>query len=488
MTILSFGQMVILFVLQLILAREFGTSEEMDAYLAASSIPLMLGGILSGLISTVVVPIYSELRAKHEERIAESAIARLGLKLTIVAALLAGTIKLGSQPLIEFLFSNFTFNQSRQAVDVLETLCWLIPLNAFTGFMFGVEHVRRRFLWPALSGVVGPVVTVGLFLVAPAPTISTLAAVVLFGTLCSVGMLFFHYPKFASYADSVGTSQWKRFWVLSVPLLLGAAYLRIDVFVDRLLAAELPQGSISRMGYSWRIATAVVALGTSGLSIVIFPAFADHASKKDWDALRTDLLECWRFLTFITIPILAGIAVCGKTIIVVLFERGEFTPADSEAVSQMLLFYGGMILAAGIGEISAKTFYAMGKNWVPTLIGMTGFTLGTIVKIGFLDSLHANGLVVVTSLYRLLNATIFLICLWKVGLLRRDSELVKTLMRTAISTTVAVGLGASLMSSGSPLLVLTGVITSVVCYVFLQAILGDEFARRCWNALKFKTP
>lgn len=482
LTILSFGQMLILFVLQLILARAFGTSEAMDAYLAAYSIPLMLGGIFSGLISTIVVPIYSDLLAKHEHRIAESAIARLGLKLTVLATLIAGGIKLGAEPLIEFLFSSFSPHQSRQAVDVLKTLTWLIPLNAFTGFMFGVEHVRRRFVWPALSGVVGPVVTIALFLISIDPQISTLATTVLWGTLCSVGMLLWKYPRFASHAETAGTSQWKQFWILAIPLCLAAVVLRVDVFIDRLLAAELPQGSISRMGYAWRIATSVVALATSGLSIVIFPAFAEHASKKDWDSLRTDLQECWRFLTVITVPILAGIAVCGKTIIVVLFERGVFTSADSDAVSHMLILYGGVILAAGVGEISARSFYAMGRNWIPTLVGVTSFALGTIVKVAFLDSLGATGLVSVTSLYRLLSMVILLVCMWQLGLLKRDSGLWTTLVRTVAATVVAVGLAAVVMSVPSSLRVLVGVTLAVLSYVAIQAALGDPFARR---AMKF---
>jgi putative peptidoglycan lipid II flippase len=482
LTLLSFGQMLILFVLQLILARAFGTSEAMDAYLAAYSIPLMVGGILAGLISTVVVPIFSELRSRHDTPLAEAAISRLGLELTALAALIGLGIAVTSEMLIGVLFSSFAPLQSEQATEALRILSWLIPLNALTGFLFGVEHVRGQFLRPAASGVVGPLLTIALFLSAPEQSIAALAWAVLGGTILSVVILVVRYPRFGGGHRPLARASWRRFWVLSLPLVLSAAYLRVDVFVDRLLASELPPGSISQMGYAWRIATAVVALATSGLSIVVFPAFARHAAGHDWSALRSDLQECWRFLTVLTIPILAGIAVCGKTIIIVLFERGVFTSSDSEMVSRMLILYGGVILASGVGEIAARTFYAMGRNWIPTLVGLTGFVVVTAVKVGFLEKLGALGLVSATSVYRLTSMAIILGCMGHLGLLRWESELPKTFLRTAIATAISVGLAAWVMSVPSSLRVLLGVTLAVLSYVGLQAALGDPFARR---AMKF---
>ncbi|WP_337235376.1 lipid II flippase MurJ, partial [Salmonella enterica] len=74
-------------------------------------------------------------------------------------------------------------------------------------------------------------------------------------------------------------------------------------------------GTISHMGYASRIVTAVATLATSGLSVVIFPALAQHAAAADHEQLRRDLSEGWRFLATVLVPVLTGLALCGRPIL-----------------------------------------------------------------------------------------------------------------------------------------------------------------------------
>ena len=150
--------------------------------------------------------------------------------------------------------------------------------------------------------------------------------------------------------------------------------------------------------------------------------------------------------------------------------------------------YGGLIVGAGIGEISARTFYALGRNWIPTLIGIIGFTLGTIAKFLVVDRYQAAGLVGATSAYYLLNAVIFLVWLRAVGLGIGWGGLAGTLLRSGIAAALAVGLAYVVMTPDSPVRVLAGIAVACGTYVITLAISGDEFARRAVKLLGIGSP
>ncbi|MBX3436985.1 MAG: hypothetical protein KF861_05810, partial [Planctomycetaceae bacterium] len=485
-TLLSLGQMVVLFIHQLVLARFFGATEEMDAYLAAYVLPLVVGGILSTAVGTVVVTLFHELLAGQDVPSAESQLAQLGMMLLAMTAAIAGIIAFFADDLTSLLFRNFSIETAALTAHLLRILCWLIPLNTLIGFLFGVEHGRRHFVMPALSGMLGPALMILLFLFATDRSISALAWSVLWGTIAAVGMLLLRFPRWRTNATGQRTV-WRRFGYLSLPLFLGAAYSRLDVFVDRVLADNLTTGTIAQMGYSWRIATAVITLATSGLSVVAFPSLARHAAVKDWNALRVDLNECWRFLTVVMLPVCGGIVVCGDTIIAALFEHGAFTAADTTAVARYLNLYAGMIVAAGIGEIAGRTFYASGNTWFPTLVGMGGFTLGMVLKFLLVEREGGEGLVAITSGYYLFNIVILLIGLRIKGVLTVDRHVAVTIFRSLAAAVVAIGVAEMTMAPDSPLRVLAGIVAAAAIYVVMLALLGEEFARRAFRMIDFRS-
>lgn len=483
-TLMSFGQLVLLFVLQLVLAHAFGASDELDAYLSAYALPLVIGGILAGALGTVIVPLYNELQSANGDDVADAALGRVGLAVAVLSSGLALAISFGAELLVGFFYGELEPSRARLTSELLRIVCWLIPLNTMTGFLFGVDHARKRFFQPAFSGLLGPSVTVLLFLFVLEGTIDSLAWAVVWGGVVGVAFLLPGFPSAGSSQTRPSVSVFPRLLLLIAPLLMGAACARLDVLVDRSLASGLSVGSIAHMGYAWRLASAVVMLGTSGLSVVIFPALAKHAAEGDRRQMRDDLAEGWRFLCVVLVPMVGGITFCGVPIVQVMLQRGEFTHVDSLAVAGLLTLYAGLICAAGVGELASRTLYAMGRTWIPSFVGIAGFTLGTLAKVLVVDSFGVDGLVVVSSLYYLLNATLLVVILRWVGLRGHSSGLARTLARSVLSASIAIVLAMLVMSEPTMLRVAAGILVATVVYVSLLSTLGDEFVRRALSAVR----
>lgn len=481
-TFLSVGQLVLLFVLQLVVASAFGASDELDAYLAAYALPLVVGGILAGAIGSVVVPIYNEQRAAHDTATAERELGRIGLLLAAISTTIGAGMMLLAAPLIAMFYGDFDTPTATSAAGLLRILAWLVPLNTLTGFLYGAYHSRQQFALPAFAGLFGPTASVLLFVFVFEATTRGLAWAILAGGAIGTLMLLPGFPRHRQLLALPTDETLRRLVILSAPLLFGAACSRLDVLVDRPLAARLSEGSISHMGYAFRIASAVATLATSGLAVVIFPSLARHAAEGDIGQLRSDLAEGWRLLSVVLFPVLGGLMFCSDAIIEVLFRRGEFTIDDVLAVAALVRFYSGVILAAGIGELASRTFFSLGRTWVPTLIGLSGLLWGSALKFAVVDRFGAAGLIGVTSLYYIVNSIVMVSLLAAIGVTAWSSTLLPTMTRAGVAAVLAIAPAWWLMQTASPARVVSGLLFACGTYPLLLYGMGDPFARRAASA------
>ncbi len=478
----ALGQLLLLLWLQRVQTRVYGASDQMDAYLCAYALPLVLGGILAAAAGTAIVPYYQEQERRGGVAAADAAAGRVAGLLLLLGTAFAAAMALGAAPVIRVVYSDLNGDRSVTAIRLLKILCWLTPLTALTGFLYGLWHARQRFQWPALAGLIGPLGTILWLLLAPSPSIDRLAWAVLGGGIVGLMVLLPGAVPGSVLRQSVPRKDLLRFGALAVPIVVGAAYSRLDVIVDRILAARLSEGTISQMAYAARIVSAVATLTTSGLSVVIFPALARHAAAGDLRQLRSDLSEGWRFLAVILIPVIAGLYACGGTIIAALFEHGVFTSRDTAAVDLLIRLSIGFLVGAAVAEVASRTLTALGRVWTVTLVGIIAFTAASATKIAVVDRFSAPGLAATASVSAILVSLTLLALLVLHGGRSDLRRLSITLLRSTLASTVAVGLGAWLMSSRTPGSVAAGIAAAIATYVAILLLLRDEFARRAWLA------
>jgi putative peptidoglycan lipid II flippase len=263
-------------------------------------------------------------------------------------------------------------------------------------------------------------------------------------------------------------------WLL-VPLILGAVYWRLDPLLDRFLGSYLPAGSIAHLGYAWRLASALIMIGTSGLSIVAFPSIAAHAAAGRRAELNAELAHAIRFFLFLIIPVCVGVAAFRAPVVRLLFERGKFTTADTQAVAILVALYVGVIFGAGLGDLLSRTCYAQQDTRTPVVVHSLNFTLAAALKFLVVASWGAAGLVAATSVYYLLNSAV----LAAVLLRRLGSDMLAgtpgTLLRSMASSIIAC-LAAGLMIRSDAWSVMPAAACGAVVYLLLMWLFRDEFA------------
>lgn len=488
LTVLTLGQMGLQFGFQILLARQFGTESDMDAFVAALTLPMVISGILAGALASAYVPVFVETRQRATESAAWSMGTQATCWLFFLTMALWQTAKLFAEPWMQTLHPGFAEEQVERTATLFRILSSLIVWNTLGGLARAWNHCLGRFAVSGLAGVVGNAITLavawqrfgtgGMESVAQAVSIG---AVVAFG----IQMPWIEMASRGWPVTPESQAALRRCFVLMLPLMILLALTQLDPLLDRFLTSKLSPGSVSQLGYATRLAAAVLTLSTSGLAVVAFPALARHAAERDDDKLRAEIAAALRFLLLLLVPIIAALVWFGEAIIRDLLERGRFSPDDTRVVSVTLTVLCGMIVGGGLGELTAKVFFSQQNTRTPVIVGLIGFGIGVALKFAWVRSTGVVGLAAATSAFYFLNAVTMLgLTAWRLGLgIFRGVP--GTLTRTALGTAAAIGLGQVVLRTSLPYPSLWGAAAGGIALLAVLLLLRDEVA---WRAIRVLFP
>jgi putative peptidoglycan lipid II flippase len=469
-------QMVLQLGVQILLAGEFGATAAVDALVAATTIPIVLAGMIGVPLGAVLIPVLSRERDRRGARAAAGEAGRIGLLVTAVSVFVAGLLCIAPAAVIDALYPGLSTAEVELGGHLLWIAAWLIPANVLTAWCQSLHNAEGRFLLPAVAGVVGPAVTVALILLADETSgIVRFAVALIAGAAVNVAVQAPGLARSVRWPDRTsgavtGTLR------LAAPLLLGSLFLRIDPLVDRSLGSFLDEGTLAHLAYSHRLVTAMLTLTVGGLSVVAFPLLA-RAAASGRGPLAEELSRSLKSLILLVTPMVIAFAVFAPAIVRDVLEYGEFTRQDTESVATLVRFSLGIVIGGSLGEICARAFYADHDTTTPTLIGVVILVAAIALKVLLVPHFGVVALVAASSAAYALSGL-----LQAVLLVRRLGRPVLagvavSLLRAGIAAAVACGVGAGVLRLPIPLPAVWGGAAGLMAYAIAQWLLpGRERA------------
>ena len=475
-SVCSFGQLVLQFLLQILLASYFGAQAETDAYFAALTLPLAVSTVLVGSLGYAFIPIYIETRDADGEDVAAKFCGQAGSLLGIVSITVATCVFFSSGSLVARLHPGFDSDQLLRTEQLFRILVWTIPLSSGTFLLRAVYHASNRFRVPSFAPVLGLSSTLAIVVAMHEQWgVSSVAIGTVLGQAIGLGLHlpwcrvpFHRFMLFGQLSNST-----KRCLGLMAPLIFGAAYYNLDPIVDRYLTSSMSDGRISQMSFAWRIASSLITVSASALSLVAFPKFSELASSGDRTSLAREISAAFRLLIFLTIPMCACIYFYGETIIRDFFERGRFSSGDTTQVAILLSIYLMVVVGNGVGEITSKVLYAMKRMKQVVLIGISGFSVGVFLKFQSVDEYGVDGIAAASGVVALLNALWMLLLVGKHNG-RGSFDGVTTAVINATAGTIAALLAASVVPTSQRFTVVIALALGGIAYLLTTARLGDS--------------
>lgn len=466
---LAIVQLGLVFVFQcVLLARWYAASEEMDALAAALLVPQFVSSLLGGALQYTLIPLIVKERVdgKSDQELA-------GIVGLVLVGFLFGFCFLASfyaQYWLGALVAGFGDSTRDLTLRLAKITIWLTLLMTVTSFLQGLLHARNRFRAACLPPLAGIALTLGLAVALRGGEggIESVAWSMLLGSALTCALLAWLAKqdfRFGTSHPALGT-----FLVRFLPLVLAACYYKLDPLVDGHLASELGTGSVAHLSYLNRILGALLMISTSGLAIVVFPAFARLSAEMDWPRLGDEVYRASRMLLMVMLPIGVAVICFSRQIIRDFMQAGEFSDRDTEILGQLLVGSLGYLVAASWGEILTKALYAQGRTRLPILIGIVGFTLGMGIKLSLSDQIGLLGIVLINSAYFAGNAVVEWLAL---GLGFRTSMIKDFVRYLGVSVLAAlIGWAALFLPLGRPAIL--GGILGAITYVGVLFWLRDE--------------
>ncbi len=435
---------------QILIANQFGTGLEIDAFYAAQTLPEILFSLAAGgALASAFVPTFTELLNRPDPqaawRLASSTVTLVALVLAAASTLAA----LSAPWLIGLLAPGLarTPGQADLAAELLRILLLSPMLFGISGLIMGMLNAHGRFLAAALAPTfywLGMIL--GLVFLTPIFGIRGLAWGAVLGAALHLGV---QLPAFLQLRPAlrpraeIRDPLVRQVVGLMGPRLVGVGAVQLNTIVSTNLASALVTGSLTALKQAWQIFTMPQVVLAQALGIAILPTFSAQAAKNDIDGLRRSLNEALRLLFVLALPATAGLLALGGLVVKVLFEYGRFDAGSTALVTGALVAYTLGLVSHSVLELVVRGFYALKDTWTPVWVGALAMGLNVILSIVFallFQSLGAAGLALANTVATTIEVAVLA---W---LLRE--RLGGLALRSLASVTVRVGLAALLMGFG----------------------------------------
>lgn len=402
---------------EIVLARQFGTSEAFSAYVSAFRIPdLLFLVVMAGAFGSAFIPVFSGLLGDGEDEAAwklASVVLNISGVLVILCAALAWVL---APELVRYVVApEASTAAQRITVDCMRVLL-LSPV--FLGFGIaakGILEGQDLFTLPALAPIAYNTATIlGAIVLGPRVGVYGVAIGVVVG---AIGFLLMEIPGLVRsgmrYSISFdprtpGVSEVGR---LLAPRLIGQAAFQLNFVAVTNLAWRTGDQSVSALNYSWQLLMLPHGVLALSVSTVILPTLSRLWQAGDTAAFRATLGSALRPLLFLSLPAAVILFAFRVPIVQTLFQTGAFSAESTSLVAAPLAFLAAGLISYALVEALTRAFYAMHDTRTPVIAGIGIVVLNIVIGLVLLERMGYLGLALALSLSTTVEAIVLIVVL-----------------------------------------------------------------------------
>ena len=402
---------------EMIIGARFGTAADLDAYLAAFRIPdLLFQLVAGGALGSAFIPTFAAAWTEGSQQQAWLLFSRVLNLLTLFLVILCGLAMLFAEPLVAGVIApGFPVEQQRLTASLMRWMLASTVVFGASGLIMGALNAVQHFLLPAVAPVLyNCAIIIGAWLLAPVLGIHGLVIGVAAGSvlhlLVQLPALLRQLVRYR-FSFRIGDAQVREVARLMGPRVLGLLFVQLNFLVNTVLASGLPDGSLSALNYAWLLMLLPQGIFAQAVATVAFPTFSAQAAAGNRAQLLETLTGLLRLVLFLSIPAAFLLYVLDEPLIELLFQRGRFDAASTQAVAFALRFFALGLVAHAVVEIVVRVFYALHDTATPVVAGVATVALNILLSLALIGRLSFGGLALANSIATALEMLVLLILL-----------------------------------------------------------------------------
>ncbi|HMN61834.1 MAG TPA: murein biosynthesis integral membrane protein MurJ, partial [Anaerolinea sp.] len=376
------------FIRQVIIARQFGLSVELDAFNVANNVPDLLYALISGgALAMALIPVLSATLTKEGRRTAWDLFSRIANLVFMATAGMALVVALLAPLMVQSqigIAPGFGQNQQAVVVELMRLNLIATLIFSISGLVMSGLQANQHFLMPAMAPILYNVGQIFGALVLSPDKGYTIAGVTLpafglgvhglvYGVILGAGLhLAIQVPALLRYQfhwiPSLGLNTAPVRSVLRMlgPRIITVFFIQLIFLIRDNLASRLAAGAVTSLTYGWMLQQVPETLIGTAIGTAMLPTLSALAAQEDNQDFHAAIQRALRVLVGLTIPIAVVMGVALGPLLEAVFGFGA-------QGTQVLLWTTRGFLAGLLGhslmEIASRSFYARQDALTPMLTG-----------------------------------------------------------------------------------------------------------------------
>ena len=428
---------------QVIIAKEFGTSNILDAFLISLTIPNLIGDFfIGGIIYLSFIPVFTDFKLKNDQKSSNRFIKTLFVLQFYLLAIVTILYWLLIPALIPILAPGFTVDIKNIAFNMFYMVSPLLLVFGLSLFGRAIYHSYKNFKIPIISSLAYPVFIIlsvsilgrrmGAYSLAVGAVLGGVAQLIIISgyyfnkNIAGIKRFNFDHPDIIKVVK------------ISFPLLISGIITQVNLIIIRMVATTIIEGGVAVLNYASQVISITFQPMVAIIGTAVFPSLSEESSKDNFVAIKQIFLRSFKIIMFLSIPMTIGIIILRQQIVELIFQRGSFDAVSTVLTGEALFYLSLGIFAMGGNVILGRLFYSLKLMTTVLKVGVVSISLSVATIFILKDTMGINALALAFSIKDISYFVMLVFILNKIFDVFKDRKLHISILKV-IAATVVMG-------------------------------------------------
>ncbi|HET7446796.1 MAG TPA: murein biosynthesis integral membrane protein MurJ [Methyloceanibacter sp.] len=401
------------FVRDVLIAAVLGTSYVADAFFVAFRVPNMFRRLFAeGAFDAAFIPLFAKRLHGEGPSAAQDFAGQALAGLTLVLVVFTVLAEIAMPWLMLLLAPGFASDPGKFDLAVMLARIALpyLVFMSLVALYSGVLNALGRFAIAALAPTLLNVVLIIVLLALVAFRSSqTTAGIALAWAITASGVSQVIVVALAaarimrvSIERPRLTPVMRRLMTLSAPGVIAGGMAQLTMVISTIIAT-LQDRVVSWLYYADRIFQLPLGVIGVAIGVVLLPDLSHKLRSGDHDAVLASENRALEFALLLTMPAAIALFIASGPIMRVLFERGAFTAADTQATAAMLSALALGLPAYVMIKVLHPSYFAREDTKTPMIYAGVAMASTAILSFGLFLAVGATGIAIASMLSGWIN-------------------------------------------------------------------------------------
>lgn len=375
-----------------LLASHFGISDDLTIFYTADKIPsLIYSLIVLGTISTVFIPVFTELLVKDKEDAWRTASSIVNLAL-VVFFLLGSIVAIFAPEIIQLLsVGRFTTSQNQLGAGLMRVMISAQFILVISSFVTSLLQSFKHFVLPALAPIFYNVgMILGIVLLTPFYGIYGPAYGVFIGALLHLLIQLPLLPKIKlkyAFIFDFKEKGAKEIFSLIPSRLLGSVLIQFSGILTNTLAILISNSAVVVYKFADQLQSFPVNLFGASMALAALPTLSTEAASKNKQEFKKTFLTSFHQMMYLVIPASVILLVLRVPVVRIVFGAREFPWDATLETAATLGLFSISIFAQSAVFLVTRAFYALKDMSTPVKVNALTVFLSFTLSLFFVKSM-----------------------------------------------------------------------------------------------------